>query len=181
MNPIPVRTMASSPSAGRTPGLSVPGSPPARSKSPTMPSSPTPPSPRPRPAAARTQTYTSANSLTAASLNVPSTPFYTPQVSSVNVAAPRRLLMPTVRSPRPSGISPRPPSAKPSPSKLGRSRAGSLSVNVSIDGFERSAPGASDWLVGGEKFEVVEEQLEVEGFQIYAVEKWYASQDSLGL
>ncbi|TFK91811.1 hypothetical protein K466DRAFT_582454 [Polyporus arcularius HHB13444] len=139
-----------------------------------MPPSPTPPSPRPRLAAARAQTYASANTLITNPLNVPSTPYGTPQVSSVNVATvPKRLLMPTVRSPRPSGISPRlPPSTKSSPSKLGRSRAGSISVNVSLDGGERTAVGASDWLVGGERFEVVEEQLELEGFQIYAVEKW---------
>ncbi len=171
------------PSMSRTSGLFAgrPGSPPGRSKSPTMPPSPTPPSPRPRLAAARAQTYASANTLITNSLNVPSTPYGTPQVSSVNVATvPKRLLMPTVRSPRPSGISPRlPPSTKSSPSKLGRSRAGSISVNVSLDGGERTAVGASDWLDGGERFEVVEEQLELEGFQIYAVEKWYASQDSL--
>ena len=166
--------MASSPSKGRAPGPSgyspVPGSPPGRSKSPTMPPSPTPPSPRPRPSASRTLTYTSAMSL-----GVPSTPFYTPQVSSVNVASPKRLLMPTVRSVRTPGPSPRSPPAKPSQSKLGRSRAGSLSVSVYPDTAERVVAGASDWLVGGEKFEVVEEQLELEGFQIYAVEKWYAS------
>ncbi|KAI0719537.1 hypothetical protein C8T65DRAFT_635688 [Cerioporus squamosus] len=157
--------MASSQSAGRASGLSAgssaPGSPPARSKSPTMPSLSPPPSPRPRPAAARAHTYASVNTLTANTLNVPSTPFYTPQVSSVNVATvQKRLLMPTVRSPRPSGTSP--------PRTV---QGWVFSVNVSIDGVERTAAGASDWLVGGERFEVVEEQLELEGFQIYAVEK----------
>ena len=81
--------------------------------------------------------------------------------------------MPTVRAVRSN--SPRVPSSKPSPSKLGRSRAGSLPVNGVNEQPERVVVGASEWLPGGEKFEVVEEQLELEGFQIYAVEKWYAS------
>lgn len=89
--------------------------------------------------------------------------------------------MPTVRSVRPAVASPRPPSVKPVPSKLGRSRAGSLSTAVYPDAYERSIVGAADWLVGGERFEVVEEQLELEGFQLYAVEKWYASQGHYGL
>ena len=150
---------------------------PGRQKSPTMPPL-SPPSPR-RPPASRAHTFVSANSL-----SVPSTPFYTPQVSSVNVAGTpqgslvnvvttaRRLLVPTVRPPKQMPASPRMPSSKPSPSKLGRSRAPSLSAYVDVP--ERVVVGASDWIAGGEKFEVVEEQLELEGFQIYAVEMWYA-------
>ncbi|EIW61941.1 uncharacterized protein TRAVEDRAFT_70176 [Trametes versicolor FP-101664 SS1] len=166
--------MASSPSSPpRSKGptyLVIPGSPTpnTRSKSPTVPTvlpSSSPPSPAPRPAVVRAQSAVSGSSIA-----IPSTPFYTPQVSSVNVNNTKRLLLPTVRAVRPSGASPRSPtkaSAKP-----GRGRAGSLSVNVSPDPQERVPSGASDWLPGGEKFEVVEEQLELEGFQIYAVEKW---------
>lgn len=51
-------------------------------------------------------------------------------------------------------------------------------MHASPDPQERVPSGASDWLPGGDKFEVVEEQLELEGFQIYAVEKWYAQQTS---
>ena len=40
---------------------------------------------------------------------------------------------------------------------------------------ERTVTGASEWIQGGERFEVTEEQLELEGFQIYAVEKWYVT------
>ncbi|KAI0771647.1 hypothetical protein BD413DRAFT_625156 [Trametes elegans] len=164
--------MASSSSKGKAPGyLTIPpASPIVRAKSPTLPAlspSPSPPSPRARPAASRAQTSVSANSLT-----IPSTPFYTPQVSSVNVNVPKRLLLPTVRPrSRSPGASPRFPSKAPS-TKAGRSRAGSLSVNVSPELQERPSLGASDWLPGGDKFEIVEEQLELEGFQIYAVEKW---------
>ncbi|KAI0650708.1 hypothetical protein C8Q79DRAFT_923901 [Trametes meyenii] len=162
--------MASSSPKRQSPGyLAIPGSPTLRSKAPTMPAllpSSSPPSPRPRPAASRAQTSASANSLT-----IPSMPFYTPQVSSVNVAARRRILLPTVRQIRPSGTSPRFP-VKPSTAKGGRSRAGSVSVTLSPEISERVASGAADWLPGGEKFEVVDEQLELEGFQIYAVEKW---------
>ncbi|KAI0352939.1 hypothetical protein OH77DRAFT_1459472 [Trametes cingulata] len=163
--------MASSPPKARAPGyLAIPNSPTMRSKSPTMPAlspSSSPPSPRPpRPTASRAQTSVSGNSLT-----IPSTPFYTPHVSSVNVNTPKRLLLPTVRAVRPSGSSPRFP-AKAYGGKTGRTRAGSISVNVSPEPPERVPSGASDWLPGGEKFEIVEEQLELEGFQIYAVEKW---------
>ncbi|TBU49553.1 hypothetical protein BD309DRAFT_947112 [Dichomitus squalens] len=165
--------MSSLSSKARASGLSLlpqaPGSPPApRSKSPTMPSSSTPPSPTSRPPAPRAHTFaSSANN----SLSVPSTPYHTPHVSSVNVVSTsRRLLMPTVRAVRPT--SPRVPNSKPSPSKLGRGRAGSLPVSVVNEPQERTVVGASEWLPGGEKFEVVEEQLELEGFQIYAVEKW---------
>ncbi|KAI0375656.1 hypothetical protein BV20DRAFT_1117203 [Pilatotrama ljubarskyi] len=159
-----------SPPRTQAPGyLAIPSSPTMRSKSPTMPAlspSSSPPSPRPRPAASRAQTSVSANSLT-----IPSTPFYTPQVSSVNVNTFKRLLLPTVRAVRPSGSSPTFP-AKAYSGKPGRTRAGSVSMNASPEPPERVPSGASDWLPGGEKFEVVEEQLELEGFQIYAVEKW---------
>ncbi|PIL37169.1 hypothetical protein GSI_00861 [Ganoderma sinense ZZ0214-1] len=161
----------SSPSKGKASGLSLlpqtPGTPSGgRSKSPTMPPSPTP-SPRTRPPPRNTQPFISS----AGNLSVPSTPYFTPHVSSVNVGtARRRLLMPTVRSVKP--VSSRTPNSKPSPSRLGRNRAGSLSATVTNEPQERTTVGASDWLPSGERFEVVEEQLELEGFQIYAVEKW---------
>ena len=64
------------------------------------------------------------------------------------------------------------PKASPS-SKLGRSRAGSLPQAVAQPPEVSEHGQPAEWLpVGGEKFEFVEEQLELEGFQIYAVEKW---------
>ncbi|KAM5540531.1 hypothetical protein V8D89_005989 [Ganoderma adspersum] len=161
----------SSPSKGKAAGFSLlpqtPGTPSGgRPKSPTMPPSPTP-SPRTRLPPRNTQPFVSSTG----NLSVPSTPYLTPHVSSVNVGTTRkRLLMPTVRSVKP--IPPRIPDSKPSPSRLGRNRAGSLSVAVANEPQERTSVGASEWLPGGERFEVVEEQLELEGFQIYAVEKW---------
>ncbi|CDO75604.1 hypothetical protein BN946_scf184858.g44 [Trametes cinnabarina] len=143
-----------------------------RPKSPTMPAaslSSSPPSPRPRPVASRAQTSVSANSLA-----IPSTPFYTPQVSSVNVNHQKRLLLPTVRPVRPQTVSPR--FSGKSTSKPVRSRTGSVSANASPDPQERPTYNAASWFPGGEKFEIVEEQLELEGFQIYAVEKWCAWQ-----
>ncbi|KAI0832438.1 hypothetical protein BC628DRAFT_315443 [Trametes gibbosa] len=159
----------SSPSKGKVPGyLLIPGSPNARSRSPTISAvSPTssPPSPGAQPATLRAQT-----ALSATSLSTPSTPFYTPQVSSVNVTASKRLLLPTVRATRSPVSSPRLPTK--AYTKAGRSRAGSLSVNASPEQPERIPSGASCWLPGGDKFDIVEEQLELEGFQIFAVEKW---------
>ncbi|OCH94087.1 hypothetical protein OBBRIDRAFT_723647 [Obba rivulosa] len=81
--------------------------------------------------------------------------------------------MPTVRPPRPAPPnSPVIPHYKSSPSKAARSRAGSLSVTASPDpGPSGSSVPTPDWIGGGRKFEVVEDQLELEGFVIYAVEK----------
>ncbi|KAI0081792.1 hypothetical protein K474DRAFT_1656176 [Panus rudis PR-1116 ss-1] len=102
-------------------------------------------------------------------------PYLSPQGSSLSVQQPRRLLMPTVRATRHHGVavSPKVSSSKSSPAKLGRSRASSIahSVQSSPDICSGSSP-YYDWIGGGCKFEVVEDQLELEGFQIYAVEKW---------
>ncbi|KAH9951569.1 hypothetical protein B0H21DRAFT_716557 [Amylocystis lapponica] len=117
------------------------------------------------------------------SLSLPHTPLYSPQVSSTNVfqiASPKRLLMPMVRSARPG--SPRISSSKPSSAKAPRSRAGSSSTTAlaSTEIPERvSPPAIPDWIGGGRKFEVVEEHLELEGYQIYAVEKWVVERRSV--
>ncbi|KAL6309539.1 hypothetical protein BKA93DRAFT_722828 [Sparassis latifolia] len=152
---------------------------PTRSKSSTIShvssgsASPIPPS------ISRSQTHAATSSLGASlAPSHPSTPFLTPQVSSSNVLLPptsRRLLMPTVRSPKaiPNGSPRVPPPARFSPSKPPRSRAGSTSNLVPVDPNERSTSTVtSDWIGGGRKFEVVEEQIELEGFQIFAVERW---------
>ncbi|TFY54139.1 hypothetical protein EVJ58_g9036 [Rhodofomes roseus] len=70
--------------------------------------------------------------------------------------------------------SPKIPPYKASPSKIARSRAGSVS-NPSFlsDLSDKSANAtAPDWIGGGRRFEIVEEQIELAGYQIYAVEKW---------
>ncbi|KAH9844317.1 uncharacterized protein C8Q71DRAFT_826848 [Rhodofomes roseus] len=82
--------------------------------------------------------------------------------------------MPTVRSTKPGMGSPKIPPYKASPSKIARSRAGSVS-NPSFlsDLSDKSANAtAPDWIGGGRRFEIVEEQIELAGYQIYAVEKW---------
>lgn len=106
------------------------------------------------------------------SLSLPPTPLHTPQVSSTHVfqiETPKRLLMPTVRSARssPSRILP-----KSLPAKSSRSRAGSVSISPDLN--ESSQSATTDWIGGKRKleFEIVEEQFELEGYQMYAVEKW---------
>jgi hypothetical protein len=104
--------------------------------------------------------------------------------------------MPTVRpahiythhhipSPLPS-IPPRSPRLKPTTSKLIRSRSGSASIPSSDPIPLTTSPASpapspdvagdvgSEWLGKPCKFEIVQEQLQIEGYQMYAVEKWYA-------
>jgi len=103
-------------------------------------------------------------------------PYLSPPTSGFSVqqylgATRKRLLVPTVRRSG-DGCSPKPASRPVS--KLMRSTSGSTSHHSSPD------PGAAprqvtwagkEWIGVDCKFEVVEE-LELEGYQIYAVEKW---------
>lgn len=75
--------------------------------------------------------------------------------------------MPTIRRISESG-SPKPSFMKPAATKFGRSRSGSASAQSSPD------PGArgGEWVSPSCKLEVVEDPIEMEGYQIYAVEKW---------
>ncbi|KAI0765510.1 hypothetical protein BC629DRAFT_1596637 [Irpex lacteus] len=125
----------------------------------------------PRPSASR--------HTTSQSLSVPSNGSLTliPQHSSSNVSRveglSHRLLMPTTRETRPSHTFILPKSSKFSPSKHSRSRAGSLVHTVPPSPDPNASPPTSvDWVGGGCRFEVVEEQIELWGYQIYAVEKW---------
>lgn len=86
-----------------------------------------------------------------------------------------RLLLPTVRSTRASASpASRPASTKLSPAKHPRSRTGSAaqSLHPSPDPSNQAST-CVDWVGGGRRFEVVEDQFELEGFQLYAVEKWW--------
>jgi hypothetical protein len=110
--------------------------------------------------------------------------------------SPGRLLMPTLRlqqdllsySSANLGvhgntpvIPPRSPRLRPTAGKLIRAKSGthsSIDVNSSsshIPFLPISADIGSEWLGIPLKFEVVEEQIEVEGYQMYAVEKWCVS------
>ncbi|CAL1700639.1 unnamed protein product [Somion occarium] len=116
--------------------------------SPFIPSSLPAQWPTPRPSVSRANSHVRSFSQSVTSSTRPS-PYLLPQGSSLNMAQPRRLLMPTVRPTRQHIYCPSPkiPPSKTSPAKLGRSRAGSL-------------------------VPMVEDQLELDGYQIYAVEKW---------
>lgn len=86
-----------------------------------------------------------------------------------------RLLMPTVRPTRPapkaspsSNVS----SVKSSPAKS-RSRAGSMVHSLQPSPDPSAGPQVTvDWIGDGCRFEVVEDEVELEGYQLYAVEKW---------
>ena len=107
------------------------------------------------------------------------TPYLSPPTSGFSVpqylgVTRKRLLVPTVRRPG-DGCSPKPASRPVS--KLMRSTSGSTTHHSSPD------PGAAprqvtwagkEWIGVDCRFEVVEE-LELEGYQIYAVEKWYVA------
>lgn len=115
--------------------------------------------------------------------------------------APSRLLMPTVRVPylpapahtagtAPAPAAPRSPRLVPTsgttPSKLTRARSASASRSLlDLTGITphvqpqvpawTSADTGTEWLGLPLRFDVVQECLQVEGYQMYAVEKWYAS------
>lgn len=110
--------------------------------------------------------------------NGPNPPLPPPQL------APMRLLMPTVRVPcvphtpspiPPSTQAPRSPRMRPTTNKLVRGR--SASINEPLPTLATLAPSPGDlgmeWIGTACKFEIVQEQLQIEGYQMYAVEKWY--------
>ena len=86
-----------------------------------------------------------------------------------------RLLMPTVRPTRPllkASPSSTVPSVRSSPAKS-RSRAGSVVQSLQPSPDPSAGPQVTvDWIGGGCRFEVVENEVILEGFQLYAVEKW---------
>lgn len=100
----------------------------------------------------------------------PQTSGFTPQYLGV---ARKRLLIPTVRRPS-DGNSPR--FASKSASRVTRSTSCSPSHHSSPDPGATQRPLSSvgkEWIGVGCRFEILEE-LELEGYQIYAVEKWCA-------
>jgi hypothetical protein len=104
--------------------------------------------------------------------------------------------MPTVRPPRhpytfpsPAQPPPRSPRLKPTTNILIRSRSGSAShvasdvnlstINISpalsfaaIGGGPNGGEVGMEWLGKPCRFEFVQESLQIEGYQMYAVEKW---------
>lgn len=116
--------------------------------------------------------------------SVPTSPLHHPLPSS-NVHAPMpqintnkmRLLMPTVRPTRSNILSPlvsapKSPRLKPTTSnKSHRTRSGSNSAELSPPA--NPADLGSIWIGKQCRFEIVKEQLEIHGYQMYAVEKWW--------
>ena len=115
---------------------------------------------------------------------------------------PSILLMPTVRNPRPIPApssptipqttpptpsplpTPRSPRIKPTTTKLIRARSSSHSnshsqsqslLDISTPPVWTSAHTGSEWLGLPLKFDIVQDHLEIQGYQVYAVEKWSAS------
>jgi hypothetical protein len=94
------------------------------------------------------------------------------RASPIVIAPPAQSVVPT-----------RLPRSRASPAKLMRHRSGSASnsigdMNISqphlASSVKPSTPSdvGMQWLGAPLKFEVVEESLEIEGYQMYAVEKW---------
>ncbi|OJA18986.1 hypothetical protein AZE42_00374 [Rhizopogon vesiculosus] len=94
---------------------------------------------------------------------------------------PPRLLIPTVRSPVPPPLPqspPSPPTRRQTSSKLIRSRSGSATASLQSAAFNAGTTGASQYYIGelwiGRKsrFQIDEDRIELQGYQMYAVEKW---------
>jgi hypothetical protein len=124
------------------------------------------------PSPSRSRGYQSASRL---SIPQSPSPYLSPQTSGFAPqylgATRKRLLIPTVRRPT-DGNSPR-LASKPA-SRVARSTSGSPSHHSSPDPGATQRPLTSvgkEWFGVDCRFEILEE-LELEGYQIYAVEKW---------
>ncbi|THH15914.1 hypothetical protein EUX98_g9387 [Antrodiella citrinella] len=136
------------------------------------------PSPVRRPPMSRAHSHSLSLHSKPYSLNTgASSPFFlTPQPSSVNVSAPRTLLMPTVRQTRHATAtappSPKPQSQRSPRSGLSRSRTSSVVPGTANPPDSICTTSLPDWIGGGCRFEVVADNIYLEGYQLYAVEKW---------
>jgi hypothetical protein len=98
---------------------------------------------------------------------------------SVNVFHnPGRLLMPTVRPNAGASVSPpHSPRLRAMPMKLARNRSHSHSQSLADADLSLlhipSADIGLQWLGVPLKFDLIEAEVEIEGYQMYAVEKWY--------
>ncbi|KAG2141720.1 uncharacterized protein EDB93DRAFT_1089166 [Suillus bovinus] len=93
---------------------------------------------------------------------------------------PPRLLMPTVRPPAPPRIPqspPSPPTRRHTSSKLMRSRSGSATAIMTSAAFNAGTGVSRDsvgerWIGKKSCLEIAENRVELQGYQMYAVEKW---------
>jgi hypothetical protein len=96
--------------------------------------------------------------------------------SSSSVQSLPRLLLPTVRNPRLNPPTSPPsvhksPKIKSPPSRSSRSRL--ASPQLTLDPRDSLITIGQLWLGKDADFEIVHDQLELDGFQLFAVEKWF--------
>jgi hypothetical protein len=84
------------------------------------------------------------------------------------------LLLPTVRQPLPSRTLPPPSHQQRNRSKLARPNY-SVDITAPLPRPWSPTDTAKDWIGLPLRFEIVTDRLELKGFQIYAVEKWYVA------
>jgi hypothetical protein len=93
-----------------------------------------------------------------------------------------RLLLPAVRTPRTLPPPPPPPSRSPkiksSSSRSSRTRLVSPPPQPPPDPREPYLTTGQVWLGKNANFEIVQDQLQLEGFQLFAVEKWFVLQST---
>ncbi|KAG1806788.1 uncharacterized protein HD556DRAFT_1324065 [Suillus plorans] len=97
-----------------------------------------------------------------------------------SIRGPPRLLMPTVRPPAPLCIPqcpPSPPTRRQTSSKLIRSRSGSATAIMTSAAFNTGTGVSEDsvgerWIGRESRLEIAENRVELQGYQMYAVEKW---------
>lgn len=172
--PVPALSFTSSLSSAATSPVASPRT------SPPLPSPPSPLAVRPPMSHSYSHSPSVASKAFSTTKSLPPSshsPFsLTPQPSSLNVSGPLRLLMPTVRHTRTpaSAIIPSPkgPSQKSPQSRLSRSRASSVVPGMPGSSDPHTSSACDDWIGGGCRFEVVTENIQLEGYQLYAVEKW---------
>jgi len=84
-----------------------------------------------------------------------------------------RLLLPTVRTPRTLSLPPPPPKSPKIKSSASRSSRTRLVLpQPPQDPQDPSLTTGQLWLGKNSNFEIVQDQLQLEGFQLFAVEKW---------
>ncbi|KAJ7180109.1 hypothetical protein C8R43DRAFT_1117442 [Mycena crocata] len=85
------------------------------------------------------------------------------------------LLLPTVRQPH--SRPPAPTAHQRSRSKLSRAGAASVDITAPLPRPWSPTDVANDWIGLPLRFDIVTDRLELEGYQIYAVEKWIVERD----
>lgn len=81
------------------------------------------------------------------------------------------LLLPTVRQPQSRQLAPS--THNRARSRLSRPNGSSLDITAPLPRPWSPTDVANDWIGLPLRFEIETDRLELEGYQIYAVEKWY--------